>query len=118
MASYPVLEHRAGRTSRWVRARRLRLALVIAVAETALIVANVLPWFWAVGIAALVFAFYLLVGRRATNPTVRQLSWTAALSQTVPVLVPIFVAVVTTIALIAFAVFALAIVAMLFLDRR
>ena len=118
MTSYPVLEHRAGRTSRWLRERRLRLALVIAVAETALIVANVLPWFWAVGIAALVFAFYLLVGRRAASPALRQLSWTAALSQTVPVLVPIFVAVVTTIALIAFVVFALAILAMLFLDRR
>ena len=118
MASYPVLEHRATRTSRWLRTNRVRIALVLAVAETALIVANVLQWRWALAIAAAVFAFYLVVGRRAKRPALRQLSWTAALSQVIPLLFPILVAVAATLAVITFVVAALVVVALLFLDWR
>jgi hypothetical protein len=118
MTGYPVLEHRAPRKTRWFRANRFRIALGIAVVETILIVANVLSWFLAIGIATLVFALYLVVRRRVKNPAVRQVAWTAALSQTVPVLIPLLLVLATTIAIVTIAVFALVIVVLLFLDRR
>ncbi len=89
MTGYPVLEHGTTQKTRWFRANRFRIALGIAVVETILIVANVLSWFLAIGIATLVFALYLVVRRKVQNPAVRQIAWTAALSQTVPVLIPL-----------------------------
>ena len=118
MTGYPVLEHGTTRKTRWFRANRFRIALGIAVVETILIVANVLSWFLAIGIARLVFAIYLVVRRKVQNPAVRQVAWTAALSQTVPVLIPILLVVATTIAIVTIAVFALVNVVLLFLDRR
>lgn len=118
MTSYPVVEHRPNRASRWIRERRLRLALAVGIAEAILIVVDVIPWFVAVGFAVLVFALYVLVRRRVQNTTVRSIAWMAALSQTVPVVVPLLVALVTTLAIIALVVFALIILGLLFLDRR
>ena len=118
MASFPVLEHRASRTSRWLRAYRLRIALVIAVAETILIATNVLQWRWAVLLAAAAFAFYVLVGRRTSRPAVRQVAWTAALSQAIPLLVPLVLGTITVVAIAIVVVFAVVVVAMLVLDRR
>ena len=86
--------------------------------ETILIVANVLSWFLAIGIATLVFALYLVVRRRVQNPAIRQIAWTAALSQTVPVLIPLLLVLATTIAIITIAIFALVIAVLLFIDRR
>jgi hypothetical protein len=88
------------------------------VVETILIVANVLSWFLAIGIATLVFALYLVVRRRVQNPAIRQIAWTAALSQTVPVLIPLLLVLATTIAIITIAIFALVIAVLLFIDRR
>ena len=118
MTGYPILEHGTTRKTRWFRANRFRIALGIAVVETILIVANVLSWFLAIGIATLVFAFYLVVRRNVQNPAVRQVAWTAALSQTVPVLIPLLLVLATTIAIVTIAVFALVIVVLLFFDRR
>ena len=118
MTSYPVLEHGTTRKTRWFKANRYRIALGIAVAETILIVADVLSWFLAIGIATLVFALYLVVRRKVQNPAVRQVAWTAALSQTVPVLLPLLLVVATTLAIVLIVMVALAIAALLFLDRR
>ena len=118
MTGYPVLEHRTTHKTRWFRANRFRIALGIAVVETILIVANVLSWFLAIGIATLVFALYLVVRRRVRNPAIRQIAWTAALSQTVPVLIPLLLVLATTIAIITIAIFALVVAALLFIDRR
>ena len=118
MTGYPVLEHGTTRKTRWFRANRFRIALGIAVVETILVYANVLSWFLAIGIATLVFAFYLVVRRKVKNPAIRQVAWTAALSQTVPVLIPLLLVLATTIAIVTIAVFALVIVVLLFLDRR
>ena len=118
MATYPVLEHRASRTSRWLRTHRFRLAFLLAIAETALVITNVLSWRWVLLIAAIVFAFYFFVGRRFRNSTLRELSWTVALSQTMPVLVPVFVALAFTLAAVAVGILAIVVVAVLFLDRR
>jgi hypothetical protein len=118
MTGYPILEHGTTQRTRWFRANRFRIALAIAVVETILIVANVLSWFLAIGIATLVFAIYLFVRRKVRNPAIRQVTWTAALSQTVPVLVPLLLVLATTIAIITIAIFALVIAVLLFIDRR
>jgi hypothetical protein len=118
MTGYPVLEHGTTRKTRWFRANRFRIALGIAVVETILVVANVLSWYLAIGIATLVFALYLVVRRKVKNPAIRQVAWTAALSQTVPVLIPLLLVLARTIAIVTIAVFALVIVVLLFLDRR
>jgi hypothetical protein len=118
MTDYPVLEHGTTRKTRWFRANRFRIALGIAVVETILIVANVLSWFLAIGIATLVFALYLVVRRKVQNPAIRQVAWTAALSQTVPVLIPLLLVLATTFAIVTIAVFAFGIAVLLFLDRR
>ena len=59
MATYPVVEHQSTRTGRWLRARRLRIAFVIAVVETLLILPPIdaLGWFPVLAIAVAVFAF-------------------------------------------------------------
>jgi hypothetical protein len=118
MATYPVVEHREGRLSRWLRARRLRIALLIGVLEALFVVFGDLGWFWVVGIALLVFAFYYFVGRTTRFDAVHQISWTAAVSQLLPLLVPLLVVLIGTLVIVAVVVLALAMAAFLYLDRR
>jgi hypothetical protein len=118
VATYPVIEHRAGRAGRWLRANRMRLAFGLAIVETALVVASVLQWRWAVLIAAIVFAFHLFVGRRARWETIRQLSWAAAVSQTLPVLVPFAFVVVGTLVVLAIVGAAFVVLVLFLLGRR
>lgn len=118
MATYPVLEHRAGRTSRWLRENRIRIALSIAIVETILVVTSVLQWRWALLIAGAVFAFHFFVGRRARFASIRELSWTAAISQTVPVIIPFVVALVSALVAVAIVAAAIVVLALVFLGRR
>ena len=112
MTTYPVLEHRQRRTTRWLRENRLRIAVLVALVETGLVVSSVLAWRWAVVAAGVVFAFHFFVGRRAPYDTVRELSWAAAVSQTLPVLLP-FVAIAVS-ALVVLGVLAAAVVVLAF----
>ena len=118
MDAYPVLEHRAGRVSRWLRANRIRLAFLVAVAETLLVVTSLIQWRWALLIAAAVFAFHFFIGRRARFAWLRQLSWTAAVSQTLPVVVPIVVGATIAVAFLAIVAAAIVVLALLFFGRR
>ena len=117
MAAYPVLEHREGRTSRWLRDNRLRIAFVVAVVETILVIANVIQWRWAILIAAAVFLLHYFVGRKARYPLVRQVSWTAAISQTLPVIIPFAAVVATTLLIVALVVVAVVVLALAILRR-
>src|SRR5918999_4196175 len=104
MTTYPVIEHRTTRAGRWLRARRLRIAFAIAVVETLLILPPIdrLDWFPVLAIAAVVFGLYIFVGRKSRNDTVRQVSWTAAMSQVLPVFIPIIVVIVGRSVFLAF----------------
>jgi hypothetical protein len=113
-----VIEHGGGRPARWLRANRLKIALLLGAAETLAILLTDATWAWALVVAAVIFAFHLWVGRKSQNETVRELSWAAAGSQLLPVLVPVIAFFVTAIAVIAVVVLAVVIGAMLFLDRR
>ncbi len=118
MATYPVLEHRESRPNRWLRENRLRIAFGIAIVETVLIVANVLQWRWALLLAGLVFAFHFFVGRKIRYESLRQVSWTAAISQTLPVLVPILLVVVGTLFVLGILVAAIVVLALVVFGRR
>lgn len=120
MATYPVVEHRSTRAGRWLRARRLRIAFLIAVVETLLILPPIdaLGWFPVLAIAVAVFAFYFFVGRKSRFDTVRELSWTAAVSQLLPVFVPVIVVIVGTLVIVALVAVLLIVGVILFLDRR
>ena len=112
------LAHRTSRTGRWLRARRLRVALWAAVLEGILVVVGVIPGWLALAAAAAIVAFFLLVGRTTGSDVVRQASWIGAASQVLVALVPVLVFVVGALALIAVAVLALVALVALFADRR
>ena len=114
----PVIEHGTSPAGRWLRARRIRLALWIAVVEGLLVVFDVVSWWLAVAVAAAVIAFYLFVGRDLPSYAARQASWIAAASQAFMALVPILVILVGTLALIAVGILAVIALVFLFSERR
>jgi hypothetical protein len=113
-----VLEHRSTPGGRWLRARRLRIALGIAIVEGLLVVLDVVEWWLAVVVAIAAIAFYLLAGRRLTSYAARQASWIAAAAQALVVLVPVLVVVVSWLAIMALAVLAIVALVLLLRDRR
>lgn len=113
-----VVDPTLSRTGRWLRERRLRLAVWIAVIEGLLIVFDVIPGWFALVVGAIVILFYALVGRTAGSDTVAQASWTAAMSQVLVALVPIAAFVLTTLAIVVLTVIALLALALLLGDRR
>jgi uncharacterized membrane protein YphA (DoxX/SURF4 family) len=112
------LEHGSTRSGRWLRRYRLRIALWIAVVEGALIVLDVIPWWPALLVAAVLLAFWWFVGRNTRSDTVREGSRIAAASQALMALVPIFVAVVGFLAILVLALLGIAALLLLFSDRR
>ena len=106
------------RHGRWLRTRRLRLALWIAVVEGILVVVDAIPGWIALAVAAGVIAFYLFYGREAHSDTVRQASWIAAASQVCVALVPALVLVIGALAVVAVVVLAVVALLVLFADRR
>jgi hypothetical protein len=114
----PAIEHRSSSAGRWLRARRLRIALWIAVVEGALVVFDVIPGWTALVIGALILAFYVFVGRDLRYDTARQASWVAAMSQVFVALVPVLLFFVSALAILALAVLALVALVALVADRR
>ena len=118
MSSYGVLEHREGRSSRWLRGNRLRVAFLIALVETILVITGVIGWYWALALAALIFAFHFFLGRKLRWEWARQVSWTAAVSQTLPVLIPFAALIVGTVLVVAIVAAAVVVLAYVIFGRR
>jgi hypothetical protein len=114
----PVVDPRLSRTGRWLRERRLRLAVWIAVIEGLLVIFGVIPGWFALVVGAIVVLFYVIVGRSAGSDTVAQASWAAAMSQVLVALIPIAAFILTTLAIVVLAVIALLALALLLGDRR
>lgn len=114
----PFIEHGSSSAGRWLRARRLRFALWIAVVEGLLTVFDIIPWYAVVLAAAAAVVFYFWAGRRLRSDAARQVSWVAAASQALVALVPALVVVIGTLALIAVAILALVALFALFAERR
>jgi hypothetical protein len=114
-----MIEAGSTRISRWLRERRLRLALWVAVVE-GLIVAlapDVTRWTILI-IAVVVLAFYVLAGRNIRWDVGRQLSWIAASSQVLALLVVILALIVGLIAIVLVGLFAIVALVYLFSDYR
>ena len=106
-----MIEGGSTRGGRWLRDRRLRLALWIAVIEGILVAATPDLSRWTVlVIGTVVLAFYVLAGRNMRWDVGRHLSWIAAASQAIAILVVIFFFVfewIAIAAIVALAIFAL-----------
>ena len=105
-----MIEQGTTRLGRWLRERRLRLAAWIALLEAILVVAHVIPKLSALLAAAVLFLFYVFIGRTMRSDAVRHASWIAATSQVLVALVPVLLIVVGILAVVALVV--------LFTDRR
>ena len=113
-----VIEHGTTSTGRWLRLRRVRLAVWIAVVEGVLVAFKQIPWFGAIAVAGAAIIFYLAYGRHLGSDVARQTSWIAAASQALVALVPILVILVGTLALIGVGILAVLALVVLFSDRR
>jgi hypothetical protein len=114
-----VIEHGTTKTGRWLRPRRMRLALWIAVAEGILVALfHDVTRTTVVLLAVICILLYVLWGRSAKSDTARQVTWIAGASQALAVLFvllavfakPLVYALIVIVALIAIAFF--------FVDRR
>ena len=113
-----VVEHGVGRSGRWLRERRLRLALWIAVAEGVLILVGIVPGWLALVFGAILVLLYVFVGAGSRSFVGRQVTWIAAVSQVLVAAIPILLFVVGFFAILALAIFAAVAIFFLFRDRR
>jgi hypothetical protein len=111
------IEHGSNSTSMWLRERRVRIALWIALIEGLLVVLHVINRWASIGVAVVVIALYFFAGRESGSPTLRQISWIAAVSQAALILVPIVIAIVGTVALIIVGLIAVVALVALFAER-
>lgn len=111
------IEHGSTSTSTWLQERRFRTALWIALIEGLLVIFHVIDRWVATGVAIVIIALYFLLGRRSSSPTIRQVSWVAAVSQAILILVPIVFAIIGTVALILVAIIAVVALVALFAER-
>lgn len=118
MERLPAIEHRSSPAGRWLRERRVKIALWIAVAEGILVLFDVIAGWLALVVGAAIVGFWFLAGRKVPSDTIRQASWTAALSQVLVALVPVLAFVVTALAVVALVVIALFALLALLADRR
>ena len=112
----PAVEHGTSRSAGWLRERRVRIALWIAVIEAVLAAFTDFSR-WSIILLAAVFVTLYFVFGRDRQGTIRQLSWIAAASQALA-LVAVFAAfVIGTFVLILAGLFALVALVMIFRDR-
>ena len=118
MSQLPAVDHDSSRSGRWLRERRLRLAVWIAVIEGILVVVGVIPKWLAILVAVAVLAWYFLSGREARSISVRQVGWVAAASQAAILLIPVVAFFVTTLSLIVLGILAAIALVVLFTERH
>src|SRR5919201_5206630 len=112
------IEHRSTRAGRWLRARRIRIALWVAVIEGIIVaLAHDVSRWTVIAIAIPVLALYVFWGRTAKSDTVRQVSWIGGASQALAVVVVILAFILNWLALILAGVFAVLGLRFLFGDR-
>ncbi|HYY63303.1 MAG TPA: hypothetical protein VE688_01720 [Gaiellaceae bacterium] len=117
LGSGPALEHGSSRIGRWLRARRVRIAFWIAVAEGVLVVFHAISWWAAIAVAVLVVGGWFTFAHRLRSDTARQAGWIAAVSQALVALVPVLVLIVGTLALILVGILAVLALVLLFSSR-
>jgi hypothetical protein len=112
------IEHRTSRTGRWLRARRIRIALWIAVVEGIIVaLAHDISRWTVIAVAIPLLAIYVFWGRNARSDTVRQLGWIGGASQALAVVVVILAFILSWLALILAGIFAVVALLFLVVDR-
>jgi len=111
------IEHQ-GPMSRWLRERRLKVALGVAVVEGILVVVDVIPEWLAIVIGVAIVAYWWVAGRNHRWQLPRQVSWTGAMSQVFVALVPVLAFVLTALAIVALVILAIVALVALLADRR
>jgi hypothetical protein len=115
----PVIESDSTKVGRWLRARRVRLAVYVALAEGLIVALTPDISKWTVMILAIaVLALYFVAGRDLKWDVGRQLAWIAAASQVLALLVALFAFIVWGIALGAVVVLAILALVYLYSDLR
>jgi hypothetical protein len=114
-----MIEAGGTRSGRWLRARRLKFALWVAIVEGLIVAltADLTKW-TVIVIGAILLAFYIVAGRRMTWDVARQLSWIAAASQALAILVVIFAFILKLVAIVAVVILAIIALAYLFSDYK
>ena len=116
---HPVIDANSSRTSRWLRERRVRLALWIAVLEGIVVAVSGNFSKWSIMIiAALVLGLYVVLRERLTWDAGRQVLWIVAASQLLALLVVLFFFLFKWIAIALIALFAVFALVYLFSDVR
>jgi hypothetical protein len=113
-----VIEYGSTPRSRWLHARRFKIALGIALAEGVLVLAHVIPAWIAILAGIAVVGYWFFLGRNHKTQVLRDASWTAAMSQVIVALVPLLLFFLTTLAIIVLVLIAVAALVALLADRR
>jgi hypothetical protein len=117
--SQPAIEAGSTRGGRWLRERRIRIALWAAVIEGLIAAFSQDIGRWTILVmAVIVLAFYIVAGRQLKWDVARELSWIAAASQVLAILVIIFAFVLKLVAIVIIVGFALVALVYLFTDHK
>jgi hypothetical protein len=117
--SQPMIEAGTTRGGRWLRQRRVRIALWVAVIEGLIAAFSHDIGRWTIlAMAVIVLAFYIVAGRQMKWDVARELSWIAAASQVLAILVVIFAFILKLIAIVVIVGLALVALVYLFTDYR
>jgi hypothetical protein len=114
----PVIEAGESGPGAWLRGRRLRIALLIGLVESLLVVWGGLGWFWVLALAGAAVALYIFVMRSPRLGALREIAWILAASQLIAVLVPVLWEVAKAVAVVILVVLAGLLLVMLLMDRR
>jgi len=118
MAGELIIEHGETRLARRLRSNRYKVALAIAALEGILVLAGAIPWWIVVLLALVTLVGYAAWGREHESADVRVVTWTAAVSQLVVVLVPVVAGLAAVLAAVVVVLLAAVALAALLLDRR
>jgi hypothetical protein len=114
-----VIEHGTSRLGRWLRGRRNRIALSIALVESIIVVVfHDVSRFTVIGLGALAFILYWFAGRTSRSDAFRQASWIFAASQLLAVLAAVLAFILLWTAILAACVFAAIALFFVLSDRR
>src|ERR1043166_3973562 len=112
------IQHGTTRTGRWLRQRRIRITLWIAVIEGIIVALlhDISRW-TVIALAIPILALYVFWGRSARSCTVRQVLWIGGASQALAVVVVILASLLDWLALLQAGIFAAIALLFLFSDR-
>ena len=117
--SSQLIEHGTSKPGRWLRARRNRIALPIALVEAIVVVIfHDVSRFTVIGISVVAFVLYWFAGRSSRSDAFRQVSWIFAASQLLAVIAAVLAFIVLWTAILAACVFAVIALFFVVTDRR